>query len=54
MDNPVAMPAPYGYGQEDCGDSLSRQVGGNHYKRAAIQPWDVMSAYGLDLGQQMC
>ena len=47
--NPVAMPYPYGYaGQEDPGDSLSRQVGGNHYKVAAIQPWDVMAAYGLD------
>jgi hypothetical protein len=48
--HPVAMPYPYGYtaGQEDCGDSLSRQVGGNHYKVAAIQPWDVMAAYGLD------
>ena len=49
QDNPVAMPAPYGYaGQEDCGDALSRQVGGRHYKVAAIQPWDVMAAYGLD------
>ena len=67
MDNPIAMPHPYGFremsfndivkeiedanlkhGQEDCGDSLSRQVGGNHYKVAAIQPWDVMAAYGLD------
>ena len=71
MNNPVAMPAPYGYvedeaaeffrkarvtakladlseGMEDCGDSLSRQVGGNHYKVASIQPWDVMAAYGLD------
>ena len=51
MDSsPVAMPYPYGYtdGQEDCGDSLSRQVGGSHYKVAAIQPWDVMAAYGLD------
>lgn len=61
--NPVAMPYPYGWvqdksleeavkdfeaGQEDPGDSLSRQVGGNHYKVAAIQPWDVMAAYGLD------
>jgi len=35
-------------GMEDSGDSLSRQVGGNHYKVAAIQPWDVMAAYGLD------
>jgi hypothetical protein len=57
------MPASYGYyqrkeavlkenplrdGQEDPGDSLSRQVGGNHYKVSAIQPWDVMAAYGLD------
>ena len=49
-NSPVAMPYPYGYtaGQEDCGDALSRQVGGNHYKVAAIQPWDVMAAYGLD------
>ena len=68
--SPVAMPYPYGYGDEakeffdkarttakladlsagmeDPGDSLSRQVGGNHYKVAAIQPWDVMAAYGLD------
>ena len=29
-------------------DSLSKQVGGSHYKVAAIQPWDVMAAYGLD------
>lgn len=70
MNNPVAMPYPYGYsdeaieffekartaakladlsaGMEDSGDALSRQVGGNHYKVAAIQPWDVMAAYGLD------
>lgn len=25
-----------------------RQVGGNHYQVADIQPWDVMMAYGLD------
>lgn len=25
-----------------------RQVGGNHYQVAEIQPWDVMMAYGLD------
>ena len=70
MNNPVAMPYPYGYGDEakeffdkartaakladlsagmeDSGDALLRQVGGNHYKVAAIQPWDVMAAYGLD------
>jgi hypothetical protein len=62
-NSPVAMPAAYGYyerkeavlkesslkhGLEDCGDSLARQVGGSHYKVAAIQPWDVMAAYGLD------
>ena len=62
-NSPIAMPPPYGYyerreavlkdnplryGQEDPGDSLSRQVGGSHYKVAAIQPWDVMAAYGLD------
>ena len=35
-------------GMEDSGDALSRQVGGNHYKVASIQPWDVMAAYGLD------
>ena len=106
--NPVAMPYPYGYGDEakeffdkartvakladlsagmeDHGDKIARreknkkyvgfverpnmedivseamkevyskhteelakkQVGGNHYKVAAIQPWDVMAAYGLD------
>lgn len=27
---------------------VKKQVGGNHYKVAAIQPWDVMAAYGLD------
>jgi len=62
-DNPIAMPTPYGFigeyklqdiidkyeeGMEDSGDALARQVGGNHYKVAAIQPWDVMAAYGLD------
>jgi hypothetical protein len=40
--------AQFADGQEDPGDALSRQVGGNHYKVAAIQPWDVMAAYGLD------
>ena len=29
-------------------DVMTRQVSGNHYKVAAIQPWDVMAAYGLD------
>ena len=25
-----------------------KQVGGNHYQVAAIQPWDIMAAYKLD------
>ena len=25
-----------------------KQVGGKHYQVAAIQPWDIMAAYGLD------
>lgn len=25
-----------------------KQVGGSHYQVAAIQPWDIMAAYGLD------
>jgi len=25
-----------------------KQVGGDHYQVAEIQPWDVMMAYGLD------
>ena len=78
MNNPVAMPAHYGYvddkgydvcshdeaeffrkareaakladlsaGQEDCGDTLSRQVGGSHYKKG-IQPWTIAMDWGLD------
>jgi len=54
-DNPIAMPAHYGYevlteyeaGMEDPGDVLSRQVGGNHYKRAH-QPWEIIEEWGLD------
>jgi hypothetical protein len=26
----------------------NKQIGGNHYQVAAIQPWDIMAAYGLD------
>ena len=26
----------------------TKQIGGSHYQIAAIQPWDIMSAYGLD------
>jgi hypothetical protein len=77
MDNPVAMPAPYGYnydncdhdvaeffkrasnarfagrladlaaGMEDCGDTLSKQVGGTHYKKG-VQPWTIALDWGLD------
>jgi hypothetical protein len=55
MDNPVAMPAHYGYdvltkyddGMEDCGDSLSKQVGGTHYKKG-VQPWTIALDWGLD------
>ena len=25
-----------------------KQIGGSHYQVAAIQPWDIMAAYGLD------
>jgi hypothetical protein len=75
MDNPVAMPAPYGYvldkgyeigdpdvaaffhrarlaaqyeeGMEDPGDTLSKQVGGTHYKKG-VQPWTIALDWGLD------
>lgn len=26
----------------------TKQVGGDHYARHAIQPWDIIDAYGLD------
>lgn len=55
---PVAMPEPFGYtlkdlikryeaGMEDCGDSLSKQVGGKHYKKG-VQPWTIAMDWGLD------
>jgi hypothetical protein len=72
MDNPIAMPAHYGYdvltkyeddteeffrkarlaaqfadGMEDPGDSLSKQVGGTHYKKG-VQPWTIALDWGLD------
>ena len=31
----------YAEGQEDQGDVMSKQVGGNHYRKA-IQPWDII------------
>jgi hypothetical protein len=30
------------------GEEKKKQVGGSHYQVAAIQPWDIMAAYGLD------
>ena len=35
-------------GLEDAGDVMAKQVGGNHYKRTKMQPWDIFSAYNLD------
>ena len=34
-------------GMEDPGDTLSRQVGGTHYKRG-VQPWTIAMDWGLD------
>ena len=36
----------YANGNEDQGDVLSRQVAGNHYKRA-IQPWEIIDEWEL-------
>lgn len=34
---------------DECGgEEKKKQVGGSHYQVAAIQPWDIMAAYGLD------
>lgn len=58
-DNPVAMPwmmdsethqrwlKTYQQGCEDGGDIMSRQVGGNHYKRAC-QPWEIIEEWELN------
>jgi hypothetical protein len=35
-------------GMEDAGDAMAKQVGGNHYKRTKIQPWEIYSDYKLD------
>lgn len=35
-------------GMEDAGDVMAKQIGGNHYKRTKIQPWDIYSDYKLD------
>ena len=34
-------------GMEDCGDTLSKQIGGTHYKRG-VQPWTIALDWGLD------
>jgi hypothetical protein len=34
-------------GMEDPGDTLSRQVGGTHYKKG-VQPWTIALDWGLD------
>lgn len=34
-------------GLEDNGDIMSRQVGGNHYKRAC-QPWEIIEEWELN------
>ena len=55
-DNPVAMPhwvqdtesmLRWQQGLEDPGDIMSRQVGGNHYKRAC-QPWEIIEEWELN------
>jgi hypothetical protein len=57
--NPVAMPTPFGYLREETlndlikeyednkVDTLSRQVGGTHYKKG-VQPWTIALDWGLD------
>jgi hypothetical protein len=53
-DNPVAMPMTlqdiynkWAEGCEDQGDIMSRQVGGDHYKRAH-QPWEIIEEWNLN------
>ena len=29
-------------------NAKNNQVGGDHYKRHSIQPWDIIDEYGLD------
>jgi len=50
--SPVAMPTLGEYckalqGLEDNGDVMSKQVGGNHYRKA-IQPWDIIEEWELN------
>lgn len=35
-------------GMEDAGDVMAKQIGGTHYKGAAVQPWDIFMQYKLD------
>jgi hypothetical protein len=37
----------YAEGNEDQGDVMSKQVGGNHYRKA-IQPWDIIEEWQLN------
>ncbi len=37
----------YEEGLEDQGDVMSKQVGGNHYRKA-IQPWDIIEEWQLN------
>jgi len=37
----------YTEGCEDQGDVMSKQVGGNHYRKA-IQPWDIIEEWELN------
>jgi len=58
-NNPIAMPTPFGYLREETlndlikeyddrkVDTLSRQVGGTHYKKG-VQPWTIALDWGLD------
>ena len=39
--------AKFADGMEDPGDTLSRQVGGTHYKKG-VQPWTIALDWGLD------
>ena len=34
--------------------AMSRQVGGNHYVKHKIQPWDIIDEYGLGFRLGCC
>ena len=44
----AAKVADLSAGMEDAGDVMAKQVGGTHYKGAAVQPWDIFMQYKLD------